>query len=479
MAGMSGGLLQGCSDGYLGDEWQGGNSRYAREKLPNVVMILVDDMGYGDLGCYDAGGFETPHLDRMASRGVRFTDFYAASPICSPSRAALLTGCYPQRVGLGDVLNPRSPLGISHDELTLAESLKTRGYRTACFGKWHLGSSREFLPLNKGFDEFYGIPYSNDMASSAQTNPDDDAWPAHLPIIEGDTIVGKDPDQTELTTQYTDRAIRFIKESRGAPFFLYLSHPMPHTPIAVSRKFKGRSGRGEYGDVIMELDWSVGRIMSALEQLGLEENTLVMFASDNGPATIFGEWGGRTGPLRGWKTTTFEGGMRVPFIMHWPGQIPAGGVTSEVATMMDIFPTVVGLTGAPLPDREIDGRHIWSLTRGGRSPHDAFFYYLTQGLQAVRSGRWKLHLPHEYTAVKAPGVGGEPGELTVAEVGTELYDLRRDPGEKMDLALQKPQVVARLSGLANWSRRCLGDYHVQVQGSCVRSPGRSASHRDR
>ena len=475
--GVTGSLLPGCSDGPVQDPWPTGNRRYARERPPNVIMILADDLGYGDLGCYDAEGFDTPHLNRMAGRGVRFTDFYAASPICSPTRASLLTGCYPQRVSFGDVLEPNSEIGLHPGELTLSESLQARGYRTACFGKWHLGSARQFMPLNKGFDEFYGLPYSNDMAQSVSTSPDDGRWPDHLPLIEGDSVIALDPDQSELTGEYTRRAVRFIQQSRGSPFFIYLSHSMPHYPISASRRFRGRSGRGEYGDVIQEIDWSVGQIMQTLQRLGLENDTLVMFASDNGPATIFGDWGGRPGPLRGQKTTALEGGMRVPFIMHWPGQIPAGGVTGELATMMDIFPTVVGLAGAPLPARPIDGKHIWSLTRGGRSPHDAFFYYMTTDLHAVRDGRWKLHFPHTYLRVTDPGVGGEPGGIEQADMGSELYDLRADPGEQYDLALQHPQVVSRLNGMANWARRCLGDGLTGHEGTCVRAPGRVEEER--
>ncbi len=468
MTGMAGRLLPGCSAEeeicMTGDRVSAGGGK------PNVVIILTDDQGYGDLGCYDAQGYDTPNIDRLARRGVRFTDFYASSPLCSPTRASLLTGCYPQRVGIFDPLNPDAKHGINASELTLSESLRAAGYRTGCFGKWHLGHEKEFLPTSKGFDEFFGLPYSNDMIASVPENSHY-GFPEHLPVIEGDSIYGYDPDQSLLTTRYTERAVRFIRENRGGPFFLYLPHSMPHAPINVSSKFKGKSKIGMYGDVMMEIDWSVGQVMSTLEQLGLEQDTIVLYASDNGPALSYGDWGGSAGHLREGKGTTFEGGMRVPFIMHWPGQLPSGGICRELATVMDIFPTLAELVGAPMPTKEIDGKNIWSLTRRGATPHEAFYYYFTAGLEAVRSGRWKLHLPHRYSGLEVGGKGGVPGTVQEMKISNALFDLSTDPGERRDLAAQNPRVVAQLLTMAEGMRHRLGDVYTQTKGTGQRPAG--------
>src|SRR5207253_295899 len=311
---------------------------------PNIVIIYVDDMGYGDLGCYGSTVNRTPNVDRMAQEGVRFTDFYVAQAVCSASRTALLTGCYPNRLGILGALNPASKNGISDKETTIAQMLKPRGYATAIFGKWHLGHHPEFLPTRHGFDEYFGLPYSNDM------------WPRHpeakpgtypdLPLIEGDKVVQTNPDQSKLTSWYTERAVQFIARNKDRPFFLYVAHNMPHVPLFVSDRFKGKSERGLYGDAIMEIDWSVGQILEALNRHGLDEKTLVVFTSDNGPWLLYGNHAGSALPLREGKTTTFDGGVREPCIMRWPGKSPAGTVCRELAATMDVLPTFAKLAGA-------------------------------------------------------------------------------------------------------------------------------------
>ncbi|HEY8503213.1 MAG TPA: sulfatase, partial [Gemmataceae bacterium] len=300
-----------------------------KERPPNFVIVFTDDQGYGDVGCYGGKGFETPNLDRMAREGVRFTDFYVAQAVCSASRAALLTGCYPNRIGILGALGPASKHGINDGEMTIAEVLKPRGYATAMFGKWHLGHHPRFLPTRHGFDEYAGLPYSNDM------------WPHHptakfpeLPMLDGETVINHEvspADQTQLTTWYTRRAVRFIERHRDEPFFLYVAHSMPHVPLFVSDRFKGKSERGLHGDVMEEIDWSVGEILKALKDNGLDESTLVLFTCDNGPWLSYGEHAGSAGPLREGKGTTFEGGVRVPCIARWPGKIPAGSVCREPA----------------------------------------------------------------------------------------------------------------------------------------------------
>ena len=435
------------------------------DALPNIVVVFTDDQGYADVGCFGAEGFETPHLDRMAEEGMRFTDFYSAAPVCTPSRAALMTGCYAQRVSLPSVLFPNAKIGLNVEETTIAEVLKSRGYATACYGKWHLGHHPEFLPTRHGFDEYFGLPYSNDMGprpGKKKKRPD-------LPLIEGEKVVVRNPDQSQLTTWYTERAVKFIEKHRDGPFFVYLPHTMPHVPLHVSDKFKGKSKKGIYGDVIMEIDWSVGEILSTLKRLGLDERTLVIFASDNGPWLSCGARGGSAGVLREGKFTTFDGGMREPCIMRWPGKIPAGTVCREVASTIDLLPTVAKLTGAALPERVIDGKNIWPLmsgAAGAKSPHDAYYFLAGQSVQAVRSGQWKLHLPHGYTHVEK--VIGENGrrKSSKQEIGLSLFDLSRDMGELENVAGEHPDIVERLRKLAEAFERDLK--------ANVRAPGKLA-----
>jgi arylsulfatase A-like enzyme len=449
-----------------------GGSPAPRGRSPNVVIVLTDDQGYGDLGCYGARGFATPHLDRMAREGVRFTDFYVAQPVCSASRAALLTGCYPNRIGILGALNPSSKHGISANEKTIADVLKPRGYATAIYGKWHLGHHPPFLPTSHGFDDYFGLPYSNDM------------WPRHptdhfpdLPLFEGEKVVATNPDQSKLTTWYTEHAVQFIAKNRDRPFFLYVAHAMPHVPLHVSDKFKGKSKQGLYGDVIMELDWSVGQILAALKQNRLDERTLVVFTADNGPWLSYGDHAGSAAPLREGKMTTWEGGVREPCLMRWPGKIPAGIVCRQPVMTIDVLPTVARLAGAELPPPPIDGLDVWSLLSGqpgARSPHDAFFFYWERELQAVRGGRWKLHFPHTYISLDArpAGHGGEPAKYEQAETPLALYDLEKDPGERTNVADEHPEEVARLKALADRAREDLGDSATKREGKGVRPPGR-------
>jgi len=414
---------------------------------PNVVLIFTDDQGYGDLGVYGAVGFETPHIDQMAAEGVRFTDFYVSSPACTPSRASLLTGSYPTRIGLPDVLSHRNDIGLNPDEWSLAKLLRDEGYATACFGKWHLGYQEAFLPLQHGFDEFYGIPYSNDMWPKHPTNK---SFP-DLPLIEGNEIVEYNPDQTQFTKNFTQRAVDFIERHQDAPFFVYLPHPMPHVPLFASAAFAGSTEQGAYGDVIAELDWSVGQILQTLREKGLDKNTLVIYTSDNGPWLNYGNHAGSAGPFREGKGTTFEGGVRVPFVAWWPGTIRANRVNGEVAATIDLLPTLAYLAGAEMPrDRIIDGHNIWPLLQGvdhAVSPHDAYFLHNGDELQAVRVGKWKLHREHHYRTIPEPGMDGLPGPQEHALLPVSLFDLASDPGETTNLAKQRPAMVARLLGL--------------------------------
>ena len=458
------------------------------ERLPNVVVIFIDDMGYGDIGPFGATGYATPNLDRMAGEGMKFTDFEVSSAVCSASRAALMTGCYHRRVGIAGALGPRATHGISSGEMTLAEICKQKGYATACFGKWHLGHHPKFLPLAHGFDEYFGLPYSNDM------------WPWHpglvdlpaavakrkrgypeLPLIEGNRVVDAEvtaADQAQLTTWYTEHAVSFIERNKDRPFFLYVPHSMVHVPLFVSDKFKGKSQRGLFGDVVMEVDWSVGQILGAIARYGLDENTLVIFTSDNGPWLSYGDHAGSAGPLREGKGTMFEGGYREPTLMRWPGKIPAGTVCDELASTIDILPTVAALIGAELPAYPIDGKDIrplWSGDPAIRSPHEVFYCYYGGGeLQAVRDRRWKLHLPHKYRTLagRPGGSGGRPVPYSKAAIGLALFDLKNDVGETTDVAAEHADVVERLQGFAEQARGDLGDKLTKRKGQGVRQPGR-------
>ena len=436
----------------------------AARRKPNFVIIFTDDQGYEDVGCFGSPLIETPNLDRMAAEGIRFSDFYSAATVCTPSRAALMTGCYPPRVGLPSVLGPKSNIGISDGEVTLAEILRAEGYATACYGKWHLGHQPEFLPLRHGFDDYFGLPYSNDMWPKHPTNR---SYP-ELPLIEGEEVLEIDPGQSQLTRRYTERAVAFIKEKGDRPFFLYLPHSMPHVPLFVSDRFKGKSKRGLYGDVIMEIDWSVGEVLSALKETGVDGDTLVVFTSDNGPWLSYGDHAGSAGPLREGKATTFDGGQREPCIMRWPGHIPAGAVCGEMCAAFDLFPTMARLAGAAPPsDRVIDGKDIWPLMSaqpGAPSPHEAFFFYRQNTLEAVRCGKWKLHLAHEYRSLVEPGSGGQPGRYEKKKIDKALFDLEHDIGEQHDVSAQHPELVERLTAMAH-------EFRLELKAN-ARRPGR-------
>lgn len=461
----------------------------ASHERPNIVVIFIDDMGYADIGPFGAEGYQTPHLDRMAQEGRLFTDFHAGSAVCSASRAALLTGCYPRRVSIEGALKPGDKFGLNPDEITLAEVCKQRGYATAIFGKWHLGDRKEFLPLQQGFDEFFGLPYSNDMwpyhpemikSSTGQTKrkfrfPD-------LPLYDGNRVINAavtPEDQSQLTTCYTERAINFIERNAKQPFFLYLPHTMVHVPIFVSEKFKGKSERGLYGDVVMELDWSVGQILATLKRLGLDEKTLVVFTSDNGPWLSYGDHAGSAKPLREGKGTMFEGGYREPCIMRMPGTIPARTTCDEFITTMDLLPTIASWIDAPLPkDRIIDGHDIRPLLRGdegAKTPYEIFYCYYQGELRAVRDGRWKLHLPHSYRTLagKPGGHDGKPVPYSTSTIGLELFDLNNDVGEMTDVADKHPDVVARLQRYVEGARQDLGDKLTKRKGKNIRPHGKS------
>ncbi len=427
----------------------------ARRRPPNFIVILTDDQGYQDVGCYGAPLIRTPRLDRMAAEGMKLTSFYAA-PVCTPSRARIVTGCYPPRVGLPNVLNANSDTGISDRETTIAEVLKERGYATGCIGKWHLGYQPKFLPTRHGFDSYFGLPYSNDMNRKGN-----EAFP--VPLMRNEKVIERPAVQETLTERYTEEAIRFIRRNRTRPFFLYLPHTFPHVPLHVSERFRGKSKGGLYGDVIECLDWSTGQILDALKEEGLDDNTLVIFTSDNGPWLVKGNDGGSALPLRAGKGTTYEGGVRVPCIARWPGRIPAGTVCPEMAANFDIYPTLAKLAGATVPeDRIIDGRDIWPLLSGqpgAKSPHEALFYYRGNALQAVRSGRWKLILEHQ------PQGSKETTPLA-------LYDLETDIGETRDLSAGYPKLVQRLQQMAEKCRDDIGDSVTGRTGRNCRPPGK-------
>jgi arylsulfatase A-like enzyme len=439
-----------------------------------VVIIFCDDMAYADISPFGSKT-STPNLARMAREGMRFTDFYVGQAVCSASRAALMTGCYPNRVGIQGALGPKAKIGINPNEVTLAEILKGRGYATAIYGKWHLGDAPQFLPTRHGFDEWFGLPFSNDMWPLHPVNPTN--YPP-LPLYENEKVVELMPDQRQLTTWYTERAVKFIERKKDQPFFLYVAHNMPHVPLYVSSKFNGASGRGLYADVIQEIDWSVGEILAALKRNGLDENTLVIFTSDNGPWLLYGSHAGNALPLREGKATTFDGGVRVPCLMRWPGKIPAGSTCHEMAWTMDVLPTVAKLAGTNAPtNRIIDGRDIWPLLsgqRGARTPHEAYYYYWDRGLEAVRAGKWKLHLAHDYSHLAVPGGGGLPGKYARQRMGGSLYDLEKDVSEANDVAARYPEVVAHLQSIAEQARGDLGDSLTKRAGKNLRPAGANA-----
>jgi arylsulfatase A-like enzyme len=429
-------LLAGCAPTLPSDA----------DDQPNLVIIFADDLGYGDVGVYGHPTIHTPHLDRMAAQGMRFTQFYTAASVCTPSRAALLTGRLPVRSGMASdgrrVLFPDSKLGLPSDEITLAEVLKEQGYATAAIGKWHLGHLPPYLPTRHGFDLYYGIPYSNDMDrvvggewQEVFWEPKVEYW--NVPLMRGEEIIERPADQRTITKRYTEEAVRFIRTHKDEPFFVYLAHSMPHVPLFRSDAFAGASRRGLYGDVIEEIDWSVGQVLDALREEGLAERTLVFFTSDNGPWLVFDTHGGSAGLLHGGKGMTWEGGMRVPGLAWWPGTIAPNSVNAAVTSTMDLFPTALAMTGRALPgDRAIDGRDLLPMLTGA-SPEpvrDVYFYYRGATLYAARKGPWKAHFITEWAYL--------PDNQRTEHDPPRLFHLERDPSEQYDVAAEHPEVIA-------------------------------------
>ncbi len=408
-----------------------------QRELPNIVYIFTDDLGYGDVGCFGATDIKTPNINRIAAEGIRFSNFLSASPVCSPSRAGLLTGRMPQRMGINSVFFPESFTGMAPEEITIAEVLKEKGYQTAHVGKWHLGHMQQYLPLNQGFDSYFGIPYSNDMES--------------VVYLRGNEVEEFNPDQTYTTKVYTEESLKFLDQTSDQPFFLYLAHNQPHVPIYASPDFQGTSERGLYGDVIQEIDWSVGQILDKLEEKGVLENTLVIFSSDNGPWLVMEDHGGSAGPLREGKQYTFEGGVRVPTVAMWKGKIEAGQVYEDPASQMDWFPTISKIVGADLPgDREIDGVDISNvLFENGKRDGDKFLYYMLDDLRAYQEGDWKIKLPFK-------GFEGAPWAQGVPAHDTLLFNLKDDPGETTNLLSDNPEKAAQMMRAMNLALSQLG-----------------------
>ena len=409
----------------------------AVDDQPNIVIVYCDDLGYGDLGCFGAEDIKTPNVDRMAAEGIKFTEFYSASPVCSPSRAALMTGRIPQRMGINAVFFPQSYTGMPLDEITIANILKEKGYATGHIGKWHLGHREKFLPLQRGFDEYFGIPYSNDMQS--------------VVYLRGNEVVEFEVDQHYTTRTYAEEAVDFINRHHSSPFFLYLAHSMPHVPIYASEDFQGTSERGLYGDVIQEIDWSVGQLITSLEKHGILENTLLIFSSDNGPWLVMEDHGGSAGMLREGKQYTFEGGQRVPTLAMWPSRIPAGQVYEDMALMMDWFPTIASICGADLPDKPLDGMDISQVLFGvGKRQATGFLYFDLSLMQCYREGDWKVKMAFE-------GFNGNRGKKAVAPHPVLLINLKDDPGELVNLAEEMPEKLEEMLVKMDSARAALGD----------------------
>lgn len=458
-----------------------------KPQTPNIVLIFMDDLGYGDIGANGATNYQTPNIDKMATEGIRFTNFLAAQAVCSASRAALLTGCYPNRIGFSGALAPTSTIGINANETTLAEVLKEKGYKTAIYGKWHLGHQKQFLPLQHGFDEYFGLPYSNDMwpvdydgSPAPEGHFKKKAYPT-LPLIQNNERIEDITtleQQGMLTSRYTEKAVDFIKRNKNNPFFLYLPHSMPHVPINASPRFRGKSQQGLYGDVIMEIDWSIGEVLKALKANGLDKNTLVIVTSDNGPWLNYGNHAGSSGGYREGKGTSYEGGQRVPCVMRWKGTMPEGLVCNKLSSTIDLLPTIAKFCQAKLPSNKIDGLDISELLKGNLSaePRKSFYYYYRKNsLEAVRKGNWKLVLAHNGRTYEGfqPGNDGYPGQVNEnSPVPMALYDLRRDPGERYDVQKTYPKIVEELLQLAEKAQDDLGDDITQKTGKNNREAGK-------
>lgn len=451
---------------------------------PNIIIINMDDMGYGDTEPYGATGYATPNFNRLAKEGMRFTHFYAAQAVCSPSRAALLTGCYPNRIGMsGGALMPWSTKAINTSEETIASLLNQSGYVTGMLGKWHLGHKPPFLPLHFGFDSFYGIPYSHDMWPvdyEGKPITDTSNWRMKfppLPVLDGDkqvaTITSLEQ-QSMLTTALTEKAEQFIVKNKSHPFFLYLAHPMPHVPLAVSKNFDGKTGSGLFGDVISEIDWSVGKVLDLLDKTGLSSQTLLIVTSDNGPWLSFGNHAGSSGGLREGKGTAWDGGTRIPCFIRWPGKVAAGATCSQLLTQMDILPTIMAAANAVMPKQKIDGINFLPLLTGRSTagPREVFYvYYDVNNLKLVRYKNWELVLPHQSQAYSqgTPGKDGKPGPTPITDVPMALYDLTHDPGTVYDVQKQYPEIVAEILKYAEKAREDLGDDLTKRTGKNIRA----------
>jgi arylsulfatase len=469
----------------------------AETNHPNIVLIFSDDMGWGDLPNFTPQSkIRTPNISRLVAEGTKFDDFYVVQAVCTASRAALMTGCYANRVGLEGALNHTSPTGISPEEELLPELLAKEGYATGMFGKWHLGLPPYFAPSKNGFQEWLGIPYSNDNTKYHPVLSD--SMPP-LPLYDGDSVIETDPDQRLFTKRLTNRAVQFIEDNKDGPFFLYVPHIMPHVPIFASDRFRGKSARGLYGDVIEEIDWSVGEIVNTIDRLNLSENTLVIFTNDNGPFLSYGTHAGQSGVLRGGKLTTFEGGVRVPMVARWPGQIPAGKTCNTPIISIDLLPTFCHVAHAPLPQKKIDGLNITDILEGKTDTvedREGLVFYAGSELQAVRDGKWKIHFPHKYLVVNgetrtdgkpagygrlAPqsisnsgieGIASRHGYV-VRELPLSLYDLSKDMSESNNVASEHPEVVKKLTEIADKYRKTLGDSLQNMKGTENRPVGRN------
>ena len=443
-----------------------------QEKKPNIIIIFADDLGYGDLGCYGSKINETPTLDRMADEGKKFSNFYVSSPVCSPSRASLLTGCYPQRISFGTfdglrVLFPGQGIGLSTEEKTIAKTLKESGYSTKIIGKWHCGDQEDFLPTNHGFDSYFGIPYSNDMGRQVKIKdyiPNDSSlhkiteWDRPpLPLIRDKEVIQEQPDQRSIAERYTEDAVSFMRENSESPFFLYLAHMQVHLPLYAAEKFVKESKNGDYGACVASIDWSTKVIFDELKELGIDENTIVIFTSDNG--SRLQNQGGSNGKLRGGKGQTWDGGQRVPCIIRWPGKINEGEETDALATTMDFLPSITNLIGGELPSKKIDGIDMSELffSNNNSSKRESFLYYNEDELEAIRYKNWKLHFKKE-------------GKLI-----NELYDLENDIGEEVNLYNENKEIVTELSSLADDYRKSLGDKFLDIKGEEVRPASRIAN----
>ena len=442
---------------------------------PNIVFILTDDLGYGDLSSYGSKTIESINIDKIAREGVKLTSYYAAQPVCSASRAAILTGIYPNRIGIHNAFGPNSNSGINQDEYTLAEMLKENGYATGIFGKWHLGSKKEFFPTNHGFDQFYGILYSNDMWRWHPEYPE--GFPEDLLLYENETPIKEITDQSNLTKDITSESIRFIEENKNSPFFLYIAHPQPHVPLFVSKDFEDITKNGLYADVITEIDYSVGRIINSLEENGLTENTIVVFTSDNGPWLSYGDHSGSSGIYREGKGTTWEGGVRVPAIIKFPNGLKPR-IINEPVMGIDWMPTFASITDSKLSKNKIDGKNIWPLLSGetNKSPHKKlYFYYRINELHSIRMNEWKIHFKRTYRSLngKNGGIDGMPVkyDMNLLEKN-ELYNLKNDPEERNNVYDDFPEIVLIMEKLGTKAREELGDNLTDVIGKENREAGK-------